>query len=89
MEPWSHWPIAPVDLHLGHVLEFGSSLEDCRRYAWVAAVDNWRMVPCESAMEAVEAARVAVGTWHASEVSEVEAAWRERIAAAQRFCESS
>ena len=91
-EPWSHRPIAPVDLHLGHVLEFVSSLVPivAAQYAWVAAVDGRRMVvvPCASATDAAEAACRAVEIWRTAEIGDVERSWRDRIAAAERFYDS-
>jgi hypothetical protein len=60
------------------------------QYAWVAEVDERRMVvvPCASPIDAVEAAARAVEIWRAAEIGEAEREWRERMAAAQRFYES-
>jgi hypothetical protein len=91
-DAWSHRPIAPQDLHLGHVLEFASRSGSrvAVQYAWVAEVDDRRMVvvPCASAIDAVGAAARAVEIWRAAEIGDVERVWRERMAAAQRFYES-
>ena len=89
----SRRPGAPLDLHLGHVLDFVSP---CHagwevRYGWVADVDERRMVvvPAASAIDAAEAASRAVDVWRSAELGEVERLWRERIAGAQRFYDSS
>jgi hypothetical protein len=86
---WSNRPIVPLDLHLGHVLELwmqrGTALDLC--YACVADVDQERMVlvSAASAFDAISIARRAVDVWQAAQLASVEDAWRERVAAAQRF----
>ena len=90
---WSNRPIAPLDLHLGHVLELslqrGTALDV--RYACVADADpgNVVLVAAASALEAVSMARRAVDVWQAAQLVAVEDAWRERIAAAQRYYDTS
>jgi hypothetical protein len=90
---WSHRPIAPLDLHLGHVLELsmqrGTALDV--RYACVADAhpEHVVLVAAASAREAITMARRAVDVWQAAQLVAVEDVWRERIAAAQRFYDTS
>jgi hypothetical protein len=84
----SRRPIAPLDLHLGHVLELCTQQHGRRmaRYAIVADVDEQRMVlvPAASAVDAASIARRAVDVWRAAELAATEDAWYERIARACR-----
>jgi hypothetical protein len=84
----SRRPIAPLDLHLGHVLEFSALQDGVRmaRYAVVAEVDEQRMVlvPAASAVDAASIARRAVDVWRAAVLAATEDAWHERIARACR-----
>lgn len=86
-------PIAPLDLHLGHVLEL-SVQEGTRRdvlYACVAEADDRRMVlvPAAPAFDAVAMARHAVDIWRVSELAATEDSWRQRLATAQDLYRSS
>lgn len=88
VDVWCRRPVAPLDLHLGHVLELSAQYDGRRsvRYAIVADVDERRMVlvAAASAVDAVSIARRAVDVWRAAELAETEDAWRERIARARR-----
>ena len=83
VDEWSHRPIAPLDLHLGHVLEFwpGDRSFGSVRYAIVAGVDEQRtvLVAAESAAGAASIARHVVDTWWASQLAAAEEEWRGRI----------
>ncbi len=84
----SRRPIAPLDLHLGHVLELSAQQDGDRmvHYAVVADVDEQRMVfvPAGSAVDAASIARRAVDVWRAAVLAATEDAWHERIARACR-----
>lgn len=96
---WSRgaWPVhptngrsvAPVDLHIGHVLEVGRWIDDrwSAVYGWVAEArqDRFVLVPAASAMEAVEKARRSVDLWRAAQLEELEDAWRRCFASYNRF----
>jgi hypothetical protein len=86
---WSRRPVAPLDLHLGHVLELAvqhGTTSDVR-YACVADADQARMVlvPAASAHDAISMAQRVVDVWHDAQLAQAADAWRERIAAAQRY----
>jgi hypothetical protein len=89
VDSWWGRPVAPLDLHLGHVLELSVPYRTAVgvRYACVADVDQERMVlvPAASAFDAISMARGAVDVWRGAQLAAAEDAWRERIAAAQRF----
>ena len=78
-------PVAPLDLHVGHVLEVVAPTAggSWTQYAWVADVDRQRVVvvPAMSRAAAVDAARFAVDTWRRAELAEVAEAWSSRAAA--------
>ena len=85
VDPWSSRPVAPLDLHLGHVLEFSLvGAHPVVRYAIVADRDEARMilVPAASPGDAVSIARRLVDVWRAAELARTEDIWRERIARA-------
>ena len=90
IDGWSRRPVAPLDLHLGHVLEL--FVQDGSRgavacYAIVADVDEQRMIlmPARSADDATSIARRAVEVWQSAELAATEDAWCVRIA---RTCPS-
>ncbi len=77
-------PIAPLDLHLGHMLEL--SAQRCARgaphYAIVADVDPQRMilVGAGSAAMALATHHNAVDAWRRAELFATAELWRERLA---------
>ena len=77
-------PIVPLDLHLGHVLEFTVRYEGGIGIwtAIVADVDGQRMVlvPSTSPAEAESIARRMVAVWQATEAAAIETLWRDRVA---------
>lgn len=89
VEPTSRCPVAPVDLHVGHVLVVGvwrgSDWQSV--YGWIADADDRRFVvaPAASAAEAVGMAGRAFDVWRAAELAGVEDAWRQRFERATRF----
>lgn len=89
VDPASRRPVAPVDLHVGHVLEVrvlrGSDWQSV--YGWIADADDRRFVvaPSPSAAEAVGMAGRAFDVWRAAELAGVEDAWRQRFERAARF----
>jgi len=88
LEPMSRQPVAPIDLHVGHVLEVGGWRGSDWQYvyAWIADADGQRfvVVPSASAVEAVGMAGRAFDVWRAAELSRLEDEWRERFARATR-----
>jgi hypothetical protein len=88
VDDWCARPIAPLDLHLGHVLEFSSDASGRRivRFAIVANVHEnvMALVPAESVTDASSIAGRAVDVWRATELAATEAAWRARIWRAER-----
>lgn len=89
LEPTSRRPVAPVDLHVGHVLEVGvwRGSDWLFVYGWIADADGQRFVvaPSASAADAVGMAGRAFDLWRAAELAGVEDAWRQRLARATRF----
>lgn len=88
LEAASSRPVAPLDLHLGHVLELAQGSARCHAlYACVAHADERRvvLVPAASALEAVSMARHAVDVWRANELAAVEDEWRQRISSKRRM----
>jgi hypothetical protein len=78
----SRRPIAPLDLHLGHVLELavqrdgrGSVL-----YAIAADVTQYQMilVPAASALQAVSTATRAIDVWRRAEIRAASDEWLDR-----------
>ena len=67
LEPTSLRPIAPIDLHIGHVLEVGlwNGSDWQSVYGWIADADDRRfvVVPAASAAEAVGMAGRAFDVW--------------------------
>jgi hypothetical protein len=88
LDQWCARPIAPLDLHLGHVLEFSTQARGRRMvcFAIVANVDEngMALVPAESATDATLIARRSVDVWHATELAATEDAWSARIRRAER-----
>lgn len=78
----SRRPVAPLDLHLGHVLELtvqgGSGVVV---HGIVAEVDEKRMVlvPAATAVDATAIARRVVDVWREAELAAAKDAWRQRI----------
>lgn len=93
VEPASRRFVAPVDLHVGHVLEVGlwhgSAWQSV--YGWIADADDRRFIvaPSASAAEADGMAGRAFDVWHAAELADVEDAWRERFERAHRSRDQS
>jgi hypothetical protein len=89
VDDWCGRPIAPLDLHLGHVLEFSAQMGERRsvRFAVVAKVDQdvLALVPAESVTNATLIARGAVDVWRAAELVATEADWRELMTRARHF----
>ncbi len=87
--PWSRRPIAPLDLHLGHALEFSTHIEATLevRYAFVAEVglQSIVLVSAASVFDAVSMARRAVDVWKVAQLAAAEDAWHQRVEAAQRL----
>jgi hypothetical protein len=77
-------PIAPLDLHLGHMLEIRAQRGDGGRpiYAIVADVDPQRLilVSAGSAAMALAMHHNAVDTWRCAELFATAELWRERFA---------
>ena len=92
VDSWCGRPVAPLDLHLGHVLELSVPRGTATgvRYACVADVDQERMVlvPAASAFDALSMAGGAVDVWRSAQLVAAEHAWRERIAAQRLYGES-
>src|SRR4051812_1518229 len=92
-DPWSRRPIAPLDLHLGHVLELSTWHDGVRavQYGCVADTDAQRMVlvAAGSASEAILMASRAVDLWGAAQLAATEAAWQRRIDASTRFSDEA
>lgn len=86
-------PIAPLDLHLGHVLEFSAQLGGrwIVRFAVVANVDEHALalVVAESATDATLVARRAVDVWRATELTVIADEWRARIGRTEPPCNPS
>jgi hypothetical protein len=88
-DPSSGRPIAPLDLHLGHVLELswrnGIGGAAFVYYACIADVDHQRiiLVRAFSLSDAVEMARRVVDVWRAAELATTEERWCQRIELAQ------
>jgi hypothetical protein len=89
VDDWCARPIAPLDLHLGHVLEFSTQASGRRmvRFTIVANVHEnvMALVPAESVTDATLIARGAVDVWRAAELDATEAVWRELITRAREF----
>lgn len=89
VDPVSRRPVAPVDLHVGHVLEVsaGRAGQWQAAYGWIADADDRRfvVVPSASAAEAVGMAGRAFMVWRAAELACVEDAWQQRFERATRF----
>lgn len=90
VDPVSRYPVAPVDLHVGHVLEVSAwrAGQWQAAYGWIADADDNRffvVAPSVSAAEAVGMASRAFDVWRTVALADIEDAWHDRFERATRF----
>jgi hypothetical protein len=84
--PWPIEPrtgrfVAPIDIHLGHVLELDTAVRTRPLDCWVGDVDNRRIVllPAQDRLTATIAGARAVELYRQSELAAVANEWSSRL----------